>query len=60
MKTETEHLMELEDLLKQATSEATALGFYRNQRSWMQIAMLLDATTRKVHELGISRARRYE
>jgi hypothetical protein len=55
MKTEHEHLRELEDLLKRGVAEATALGFYRNQSGWMKIAMLLDAMTKRVRELGIAR-----
>jgi len=55
IKTEHEHLRELEDLLKQAVSAATALGFYRNQSGWMKIAMLLDHMSRKTRELGVAR-----
>lgn len=33
--------------LHAATSEATALGFYRNQRHWMAIAAILDEVAKR-------------
>lgn len=57
MKTETDHLQEFEDAMRRAVSSATALGFYRNRRGWMQIATLLDNCGKVARELAHKRDR---
>jgi hypothetical protein len=56
VKTESDHLAELIDLLQRASAAATALGFYRNQQGWMKIAALLNEMTSRVRRLATRRA----
>jgi hypothetical protein len=56
MKTEGDHLREFEDAIRRAVSEATAIGFYRNQSHWMKIAALLDEVAKNARELAHRRA----
>lgn len=55
VKTETDHLHELEDAMKRAVAAATALGFYRNQSGWMKIAALLDNVAKGARALAHKR-----